>query len=414
MNALTWLFLAALVLASATRLWLAQRQIRHVRAHRDAVPETFAEAIPLAAHQKAADYTAAKTRLGMVDVLVGAALVLVLTLGGLLQALSDAWAAAFEPGSLAHGTALLLSVLFIQAGVSLPLALYRTFIVEQRFGFNRMTLGLFLSDLAKQTLVALALGVPLILAVLWLMQRMGEYWWLYVWIVLTAFTVVFQLIFAPVILPLFNKLTPITEGELARRVARLLERCGFKSSGLYLMDGSKRSSHGNAFFAGFGAGKRIVLFDTLVNRLEPSEVEAVLAHELGHYKLHHILKMLVLSAALTLAGLFVLGQIIDQPWFYSGLGMRTPGTAAALALFRLVVPEFMFFLHPLTSLYSRRREFEADAYARLHADARDLVHALVKLYKDNAATLTPDPLHSAFYDSHPPAAVRIARLKEAT
>jgi STE24 endopeptidase len=215
----------------------------------------------------------------------------------------------------------------------------------------------------------------------------------------------------PVILPLFNKLTPITEGELATRVARLLERCGFKASGLYMMDGSKRSSHGNAFFAGFGAGKRIVLFDTLVSRLEPAEVEAVLAHELGHYKLHHIVKMLALSAALTFAGLFVLGRLIDEPWFYGGLGVRTPGTAAALALFMLVVPEFLFFLHPLTSLYSRRREFEADAYARRHADSRDLVHALVKLYKDNAATLTPDPLHSAFYDSHPPAATRIARLQ---
>ena len=411
MNALTWLFLAALVLATATRLWLAARQIRHVRAHRGAVPATFADAIPLAAHQKAADYTVAKARFGMLDLLVGAALVLAFTLGGLLQALSDAWAALFAPRSLAHGTALLLSVFLVQALVSLPLAFYRTFVLEQRFGFNRMTLGLFLADLAKQAALALALGVPLIVAVLWLMERMGGYWWLYVWLVLTAFTLVFQLIFAPVILPLFNKLTPITEGELATRVARLLARCGFKPSGLYLMDGSKRSSHGNAFFAGFGAGKRIVLFDTLVERLEPAEVEAVLAHELGHYRLHHIVKMLVLSAALSLAGLFILGLLIEEPWFYSGLGVRTAGTAAALALFMLVVPEFTFFLHPLTSLYSRRREYEADAYARLHAEARDLVQALVKLYKDNAATLTPDPLHSAFYDSHPPAAMRIERLK---
>jgi len=411
MNFLTWLFLVALALATGTRLWLAQRQIRHVHAHRDAVPETFAEAIPLSAHQKAADYTEAKSRLGTLDVLIGAALVLAFTLGGLLQALSGAWAGVFTAGSLAHGTALLLSVFFVQAAASLPLASYRTFVLEQRFGFNRMTLGLFLADLAKQTALALVLGVPLILAVLWLMERMGQLWWLYVWLVLTAFTLVFQLIFAPVILPLFNKLTPITEGELATRVARLLERCGFKPSGLYLMDGSKRSSHGNAFFAGFGAGKRIVLFDTLVNRLEPAEVEAVLAHELGHYKLHHIVKLLVMSAALSLAGLFVLGQLIGEPWFYAGLGVSTPGTAAALALFMLVLPEFTFFLHPLTSLYSRRREFEADAYARLHADAGDLVHALVKLYRDNAATLTPDPLHSAFYDSHPPAALRIARLR---
>jgi STE24 endopeptidase len=411
MNFLTWLFLAALVLATATRLWLAARQMRHVQAHRSAVPGTFAEAIPLSAHQKAADYTAAKARLGMVEVLLGAALVLVLTLGGLLQALSDAWAGAFTRGSLAHGTALLVSLFLLQGALSLPLAFYRTFVLESRFGFNRMTLRLFFADLAKQTALALALGVPLILAVLWLMERMGEYWWLYVWLVLTAFTLVFQLIFAPFILPLFNTLTPIREGELALRVARLLERCGFKPSGLYLMDGSKRSSHGNAFFAGFGAGKRIVLFDTLVNRLEPAEVEAVLAHELGHYKLHHIVKMLVFSAALSLAGLFILGLLIGEPWFYAGLGVRTPGTAIALALFLLVVPEFTFFLHPLTSFYSRRREYEADAYARLHADARHLVQALVKLYKDNAATLTPDPLHSAFYDSHPPAAMRIARLE---
>ena len=413
MNALTWLFLAALVLATATRLWLALRQVRYVSAHAHAVPASFSDVIPLAAHRKAADYTVAKARLGMLDVTVGAVVVLALTLGGLLQGLGDAWALAFPPGSLAHGTALLVSLFFLQAIVSLPIAFYRTFVLEHRFGFNRMTLGLFLADLAKQTALALALGVPLILAVLWLMARMGEYWWLYVWLVLTAFTLLFQMIFAPVILPLFNKLTPIREGELATRVARLLERCGFKPSGLYLMDGSKRSNHGNAFFAGFGAGKRIVLFDTLVNRLEPAEVEAVLAHELGHYKLHHIVKMLVLSSALSLAGLFVLGLLIEEPWFYSGLGVRTPGTAVALALFMLVVPEFTFFLHPLTSLYSRRREYEADAYARLHADAQHLVHALVKLYKDNAATLTPDPLHSAFYDSHPPAAMRIARLKSA-
>ena len=411
MNALTWLFLAALCLATATRLWLALRQIRHVSAHADAVPASFSDVIPLAAHQKAADYTVAKARLGMLDLMVGAVLVLALTLGGLLQGLSDAWGLLLAPGSLAHGTALLVSLFLVQAIVSLPIAFYRTFVLEQRFGFNRMTLGLFLADLAKQAALALALGVPLILAVLWLMQRMGGHWWLYVWLVLTAFTLLFQVIFAPVILPLFNKLTPIREGELAARVARLLERCGFKPSGLYLMDGSKRSNHGNAFFAGFGAGKRIVLFDTLVSRLEPAEVEAVLAHELGHYKLHHIVKMLVLSSALSLAGLFVLGLLIEEPWFYSGLGIRTPGTAAALALFMLVLPEFTFFLHPLTSLYSRRREYEADAYARLHADAQHLVQALVKLYKDNAATLTPDPLHSAFYDSHPPAAMRIARLK---
>jgi STE24 endopeptidase len=409
-NAFTGLFLAALVAATATRLWLARRQIRHVRAHRDAVPASFADTIPLAAHQKAADYTAAKTRFGMVDTLLGAAIMLAFTLGGGLELLSRAWAQVFAPGSLTHGTALLLSVLFVQAILSLPLALYRTFVIESRFGFNRMTLRLFFLDLAKQTLLALVLGVPLLLAVLWLMQRMGEYWWFYVWLVLTAFGLVLQLILPSVILPLFNKFTPITQGELAVRVAALLARCGFKSRGLYKMDGSKRSSHGNAFFAGIGAGKRIVLFDTLIERLDASEVEAVLAHELGHYKLHHIVKAIALSAALSFAGLWILGQLIDRPWFYSGLGVDSASTAAALALFMLVSSEFTFFLQPLMARYSRKREFEADAYAKGYAKASDLARALVKLYKDNAATLTPDPLHSAFYDSHPPAATRIARL----
>jgi STE24 endopeptidase len=412
-NALTWVFLAALLAVTATRIWLAQRQIRHVRAHREAVPGTFAETIPLGAHQKAADYTVAKARFGMVEWLVDAVVLLALTLAGGLQLLSEAWARVFASGSIAHGAALLLSVFFVQALVGLPFSLYRVFELEQRFGFNRMTLKLFLTDLAKQVAIGLALGVPLLVAVLWLMERMGELWWLYVWIVLTVFSIVFQLIFPAFILPLFNKLTPISEGELAARVSALLERCGFKSRGLFIMDGSKRSSHGNAFFAGFGATKRIVLFDTLVSRLDPPEVEAVLAHELGHYKLRHVLKMIVLSAAVTLLGLWVLGQLIDEPWFYSGLGVATPSTAAALALFMLAVPEFTFFLHPLMSLYSRKREFEADQYAVLHADASRLERALVKLYRDNAATLTPDPVHSAFYDSHPPAAIRIARLRGA-
>ncbi len=410
-NALPWLFLAALLAATATRLWLASRQIRHVRAHRDAVPPAFTESIPLAAHQKAADYTAAKTQLGIVNTLVDVALILLFTLGGGVQWLSGAWSRWFEIGSLSHGAALLLSLFFIQGTVSLPLALYRTFVIESRFGFNRMTLALFFADLAKQVAVALVLGVPLLLAVLWLMARMGEHWWLYVWTVVTAFSIGLQLIIPPLILPLFNKFTPITEGELARRIDELLRRCGFKSSGLYKMDGSKRSSHGNAFFTGFGATKRIVLFDTLVERLQPSEVEAVLAHELGHYKLHHIVKMLALGAAMTFAGLWVLGQLIDEPWFYAGLGVTATSTAAALALFMLVGPEFTFLLHPLMTHYSRKNEFEADAYAKGHAQSRDLVQALVKLYRDNASTLTPDPLHSAFYDSHPPAALRIARLE---
>lgn len=410
-NAFTWLFLAVLAAATAARLWLAQRQIRHVRAHRDAVPRTFAEAIPLAAHQKAADYTVAKTRLGMVDALVSAALVLALTLGGLVQWLSEAWERLFDAGSIAHGTALLLSMFLVQALVGLPLAVYRIFVIEQRFGFNRMTVKLFIADLVRHAVVALVLGVPLLLAVLWLMERSGEYWWFYVWLVWVVYSALMILIYPALIMPLFNKFTPISEGELAARVGALLERCGFKSSGLYMMDGSKRSSHGNAFFTGFGATKRIVLFDTLVSRLQPPEVEAVLAHELGHYKLHHIAKGMALTAGVSLAVLALLGVLIDEPWFYRGLGVSTMTNAAALALFFLVLPEFLFFLNPLTSLYSRAREFEADVYAKNHASPSELVKALVKLYQDNAATLTPDPLHSAFYDSHPPAAMRIARLK---
>jgi len=411
---LTWLFLGVLAAASATRLWLALRQVRHVAAHRAAVPASFAASIPLAAHQKAADYTVAKSRLGMVSVLVHALVLLGVTLGGGLQLLSDLWSSAFAPGSLAHGTALLLTLVVALALIGLPLGVYRVFVLEQRFGFNRMTARLFLSDLAKQALLAAVLGVPLVLAVLWLMAQMGERWWLYVWLLWMAFVVFVNMLAPTVILPLFNKLTPITEGEVSSRVKALLERCGFRARGVFLMDGSKRSSHGNAFFAGFGAAKRIVLFDTLVERLDPPEVEAVLAHELGHYKLHHIVKNLALSAAVSLAGLWLLGQLIDEAWFYQGLGVSTPSTAAGLALFLLVVPEFLFFLDPLTSRYSRKHEFEADAYATAHADRAELESALVKLYRDNAATLTPDPLHSAFYDSHPPAALRIARLKEAT
>jgi STE24 endopeptidase len=410
-TAFTWVFLAALALATATRWWLALRQIAHVRAHRDAVPPMFAGTVPIDAHQKAADYTAAKTRFAIVDVLVEAVVIVALTLGGGIQALHELWTRVCAAGSLAHGTALLFSLFFVQALIGLPLSLYRTFGIEQRFGFNRMTWKLYLADLAKQTALAVVLGLPLMLALLWLMEHMGSLWWLYAWLVLTAFSIVLQLLFPAVILPLFNKFTPLADGELSERVAKLLARCGFKSKGLFVMDGSKRSSHGNAFFAGFGAAKRIVLFDTLVSRLEPPEVEAVLAHELGHYKLHHILKRIVLGTLTTLAGLWVLGQLIHVPWFYAGLGVREASMAAALALFMLAVPQFTFFLHPLTSHFSRKHEFEADAYATRNADAAQLVQALVKLYRDNASTLTPDPLHSAFYDSHPPAAARIARLR---
>ncbi len=410
-SAFTWVFLAVLAAATATRLWLAQRQVQHVRAHRDAVPPMFAEAIALASHQKAADYTVAKSRLGMIDTALDAAVLLALTLGGVLQWLSDLWARPLPQNPLAHGTALILSVLFLRGLIGLPLGAYRVFGIEQRFGFNRMTLALWLSDLAKQAAVGVVLGVPLLVAVLWLTQAAGSLWWLYAWLLLAAYSVFLQMIYPAVVLPLFNKFSPLGDPALAARVERLLERCGFRSRGLYVMDGSKRSSHGNAFFTGFGAAKRIVLFDTLLSRLQPAEVEAVLAHELGHYRLHHIVQGMALSWAFSFVLLAALGLLAGQPWFYAGLGVSTQALPVALLLFMLVMPEFTFFLQPLLSLFSRRNEFAADRYAVEYSSAGELARALVKLYNDNSATLTPDPLHSAVYDSHPPAALRIARLR---
>jgi STE24 endopeptidase len=387
--------------------------MRHVRAHRDAVPGMFAESIPLTAHQKAADYTVAKARLGIIETLLDAAILLVLTLGGLLQWLSELWARAFAVESLWRGTAVILTVFLLKGALSLPLSVYRIFVIEERFGFNRMTLKLFLLDLVKGLLVGAVLGIPLLLVVLWLMQAAGPLWWIYAWVVVVAYSLFLQMIYPAVVMPLFNKFSPLTDPVLAQRVEQLLQRTGFRSRGLYVMDGSKRSSHGNAFFTGFGAAKRIVLFDTLVSRLQPAEVEAVLAHELGHYKLHHIVKGMLLSWGFSFVLLFVLGLLVREPWFYAGLGVQTATMPLALLLFMLVMPEFIFFVQPLLSLFSRKNEYAADRYAAQYANAGELVHALVKLYHDNSATLTPDPLHSAYYDSHPPAAMRIARLRTA-
>ncbi|MSQ63890.1 MAG: M48 family peptidase [Betaproteobacteria bacterium] len=412
-NAFMWLFVAALVLATGTRLWLTARQSRHVLAHREAVPDSFAGIIPLAAHQKAADYTVAKTRLAMAEACLSAALVLALTIGGLLQSLSDAWARVAPPFGIAHGVALIVSVVILLGLLEMPLTLYRTFVVEARFGFNRMTPKLFAVDLAKQTLLFAALGIPLLALVLWLMEKTGALWWIWVWCAWTGFNLLVLLIYPSFIAPLFNKFSPLTEQALAARIEALLARCGFRSSGLYVMDGSKRSSHGNAYFTGFGAAKRIVFFDTLLARLAPGEIEAVLAHELGHFKRNHVWKRIAVLFAASFALLWALGRMIDLPWFYTDLNVTTMSTATALLLFVLVTPVFTFFLQPLLALHSRRHEFEADAYAVAHASAAELALALVKLYQDNASTLTPDPLHSAFYDSHPPAATRIARLRTA-
>ena len=323
----------------------------------------------------------------------------------------DTWARVFEAGGYAHGIALILSVAAITGLVDLPFSIYRTFVIEAKFGFNRMTPALFIADLAKSTALGLAIGVPLLAAVLWLMAQMGDLWWLYVWLTWVGFNLAMLVAYPTLIAPLFNKFTPLADVGLQERIERLLAKCGFRSKGLFVMDGSKRSSHGNAYFTGFGAAKRIVFFDTLLSRLAPVEVEAVLAHELGHFKRHHVWKRVAWLFLASLALLALLGYVIGEPWFYEGLGVDRRSTALALVLFFMVVPVFTFLLAPIGSVYSRKHEYEADAYAASHASAEDLVRALVKLYQDNAATLTPDPVHSAFYDSHPPAALRIARLQ---
>lgn len=405
----TLLFLAAFTLTLATRLWLKLRQIRHVGAHRAAVPAEFAARITLASHQKAADYTVDRCQTAISTILVDAVLLLAFTLGGGLAALHGLWSAHLD--GIAYGLAMIFSVLLISALADLPLSLYSQFVVEARHGFNRMTPALFVSDLGKQTLLGVAIGTPVIAAVLWLMGAMGEYWWLWVWLFWSGFNLLMLFIYPTWIAPLFNKFEPLPEGDAKTRIEALLARCGFRSNGLFVMDGSKRSAHGNAYFTGFGDNKRIVFFDTLLARLSPGEIEAVLAHELGHFRKKHIVQRIVLMFAGSLAFLWLLGQLIDAPWFYAGLGVPARDTALALILFFLVVPVFVFPLTPLSSHWSRRHEFEADAYAAAHADAGELARALVKLYDDNAATLTPDPLHSLFHDSHPPAAQRIAQLQ---
>jgi STE24 endopeptidase len=411
MHAFSIVFLAALLTTTAARLWLSMRHLRHVLHKRDQVPAEFSGRITLASHQKAADYTGDKTRLGMIETVTGALVLLGFTLGGGLQWLSDAWSSAFTAGGYAHGIALVVSAIAVSSLIDLPFSVYRTFVVEAKFGFNRMTPRLFLADLAKQTALGAALGIPVLGAVLWLMNRMGESWWLYVWLFWIGFNLVVLTIYPTVIAPLFNKFSPLEDATLRSRIEGLLDKCGFRSRGLFVMDSSKRSSHGNAYFTGFGAAKRIVLFDTLITRLAPAEVEAVLAHELGHFKYRHVAKRMALLFMASLAFLWLLGFLMGKEWFYEGLGVHTQGTAMALMLFFIALPAFTFLLQPLTSLYSRMHEYQADAYAAEQANSEDLVHALVKLYQDNAATLTPDPIHSAVYDSHPPAALRIARLQ---
>jgi STE24 endopeptidase len=422
-------FLMTLVLAGAllanvaVKLWLANRHARHVAQHRHQVPSAFAEVIPLPAHQKAAEYTLAKSRLAVWEIALDALILLGWTLLGGLNWLNQALLSWLGPG-MVQQLALMLSFVLIGGLLSLPLSLYQTFGIEQRFGFNQMTWGLWLSDLVKGVLLGMVLGLPILWLILWLMAAGGSFWWLWAWIALVGYQVFVMWIAPNVIMPLFNKFTPLEDEALKQQVSELMTRSGFTAKGFFVMDGSRRSAHSNAFFTGFGASKRVVFFDTLLKQLSPAEMQAVLAHELGHFKHRHVLKMMGMSFIVTLLGLAALGWLSQQVWFFTGLGV-TPhiavptgdhaatlvsNDALALLLFMMVVPLITFFVSPLSSARSRRYEFEADAYAARQSNAKDLASALLKLYQDNASTLTPDPLYVKFYYSHPPALQRLARM----
>ncbi|MEM7407241.1 MAG: M48 family metallopeptidase [Pseudomonadota bacterium] len=410
MESFTVLFLTALLVATGVQLWLALRQINHVAGHADRVPAQFHGRITEQQHRKAADYTVARVRLGIVDLVVSTCMVLIWTLGGGIDWMF-AFVAPWFDDTLLTGTALLVGVMLIGGLVGLPLEIAAVFGIEQRFGFNRTRPITFITDLVKKTFLSLLLGVPIAAAVLWTMDAAGTHWWLAAWALWLAVNLLAVWAFPVLIAPLFNKFTPLQDEALAGRIAALLGRHGFAASGIFVADGSRRSGHGNAYFTGLGASKRIVFYDTLLADLEADEVEAVLAHEVGHFKRKHIAKQLGFSAAIVLAALALLAWLATQPWFYSSLGVETPGTAQALLLFLLAAPAFFFFLSPAMSLLSRKHEYEADAFAAENADGAVLVKALVKLYRSNSATLTPDPWYSAFHDSHPPAPLRIARLE---
>ncbi|AVS89178.1 peptidase M48 [Paracidovorax avenae] len=413
----------ALLLAAGllVRFWLASRQIRHVARHRGTVPEPFAGRIPLAAHQKAADYTIAKGRLGLLEAALGAAVLLGWTLLGGLNVLNQALLSVLG-GGMVQQIALLAAFALVSGLIDLPLAAYQTFVLEERFGFNKTTPRLWLKDLAQSTLMGAVIGLPLAALILWLMGAAGALWWLWAWGAWVAFSLALMVIYPLLIAPLFNRFQPLEDESLKARVTALMQRCGFAAKGLFVMDGSRRSAHANAYFTGFGAAKRVVFYDTLLRQLHPGEVEAVLAHELGHFKHRHITKRMVGVFAMALLGFALLGWLSGQIWFYQGLGVQPavllPGQpegsaandALALLLFLLATPVLTFFISPVFAQLSRRDEFEADAYAMAQADGSDLASALLKLYEDNASTLTPDPVYARFYYSHPPASERLARM----
>jgi len=407
----TWIFLTALLISTAIDFWLDQRQLKAVAQHRDAVPTRFVDDISLQAHQKAADYTSSKINVGTWAGLYSLGLLLAWTLGGGLDVLDQAMRGlAWSP--LMTGVAFILAFSLIGSLLDLPFSMYSTFVIEQRFGFNKMTAKLFISDMFKQTLLMMVIATPLLWVILWLMASAGTMWWLWAWSVWVGFSLLMMWLYPTFIAPLFNKFEPMKDASLKQAIEALLSRCGFESNGLFQMDGSKRSSHGNAYFTGFGKTKRIVFYDTLLEQLSTNETLAVLAHELGHFKRNHIKKRMIMTFSIFLAGFAIMGWLAEQAWFYEALGVSQSSNYALLILFMLVMPAFTFVLSPLMSMYSRKHEFEADDYAKEHAQAADLISALVKMYEDNASTLTPDALYSVWHDSHPPAPVRIAHLEK--
>ena len=407
------LFAAALTLGLLVKFWLSSRQVRHVMRHHNAVPAAFAETISLAAHQKAADYTVAKARLGLLEMALAAAVLLGWTLLGGLSALNQATVQWFGLG-MGQQLGLLAAFVLIGGLIDLPLSWYQTFVLEQRFGFNKTTVKLWLADLFKSSLIGALIGLPIAALILWMMAAAGGLWWLWAWLFWMGFNLLLLVIYPTLIAPLFNKFSPLEDDTLKARVTALMQRCGFSAKGLFVMDGSKRSAHANAYFTGFGAAKRVVFYDTLLSKLSAAEVDAVLAHELGHFKHKHIIKRIVSMFAMSLAGFALLGLLSQQVWFYTGLGVQPSlegaNDALALLLFMLAMPVFSFFIAPLFAYFSRKHEFEADAYAVKQTSAQDLSTALLKLYEDNASTLTPDPLYVSFYYSHPGASERLARM----
>ncbi|MEI6268091.1 MAG: M48 family metallopeptidase [Methylococcaceae bacterium] len=410
MNTFTIIFLIALIISSSIQFWLAKRHADYVAAHRAAVPDAFKDKVPLAAHQKAADYTLEKVKLGNIDGILGIVVLLLLTLGGGINASFDYWSTFFSSPLIA-GVAATACIFLILTVIEIPTSIYQTFVIEEKFGFNKSTVNQFIKDQFMHLGLGAAIGLPLLALILWIMDNVGPLWWLWAWAIIMSFSLLMSWLYPTVIAPLFNKFTPMEDGSLKDRIQGLLTRCGFNSQGIFIMDGSKRSGHGNAYFTGLGNNKRIVFFDNLVNSLEDEELEAVLAHELGHFKCKHVIKMLIATAIMSLISLAILGWLINESWFYTGLGVEQPSHAAALLLFLMVSSSFTFFMQPISAYFQRQFEFEADDFAANNAKASKMISGLVKLYEENANTLTPDPLYSAFHYSHPPAAIRIAHLE---